>query len=405
MMKVLFTSPIDRSPTLRRIDLRVENSVKALMQVCDLHFVSSSNLYLRESDNVTQYCQKLSAPFCYTPSFNFLSWRYLRDLQNLGRKLWSNQARNIVDYANHHQIKMIWFGQGHLSFPLIRQVHALAPHLSLICDTDRVSSRLLFQELPFIHSKRERNKVIKETQKKEQQERLTVACCEKITTANEAAAQYYHYLTPHKEKITLFANGLDLAIYQKQWCTPDLKRPAIYLAGCFNKSRSATKTIHWLLKGILPEVKKVIPNVHCYIANDTDIALDCKSAQITVIDHKENRLAYLKNSDVALTLLGFDPHTPLKILEAGACKVPLVSTPLEATDLPLINGKHILINQDTKEIAQAIIRLIQNPVLAQSLINHNHQLAQQFGLNALVQQARDILTSLAQQSNKQVMGY
>lgn len=400
-MKVLFTSPILKYPATGGPFLRIETSIKALNRVCDLHVISRSAPFQIGGETAVQFYQKLVPHFIFAPSVsNLSSFRYLRGLQKIVKKCYANDAQFIVSYARKHQIKVIWFGFGNLSFSLIKKIKQIAPELTLVSDTDSVWSRFIFRELPFIQDEKERTQVLKEHALKEAEEKCSVDLCDMTTAVSEIDAQYYRRLTPIQSKIALFSNVLDLSYYPEKVLAPsNMKRPAIYLAGTFGKATSSmNRAALWLLNDILPLVKKRIPNVHCYIVGYySDICFGhINDPNITVTGMVDSVLPYLKNCDVALTPLLFESGTRFKILEAAACRVPMVSTTLGAEGLPVQNGEHLLIADTTETFAQAIVELLTNKELANRLALNSYELVkQQFGLDRLTNEAIQILDRVA----------
>jgi glycosyltransferase involved in cell wall biosynthesis len=103
-------------------------------------------------------------------------------------------------------------------------------------------------------------------------------------------------------------------------------------------------------------------------------------------------LPYLCNTDVALVPLKFESGTRFKILEAGACKVPLVSTTLGAEGIPVIDGEHILIADEPEDFAKAIVRLLDDKELARKLaVNCNDLVNKNFSVESLAAEAKKIL--------------
>ncbi|HRE32774.1 MAG TPA: glycosyltransferase family 4 protein [Candidatus Berkiella sp.] len=397
-MRVLFTSPMIMHPAASGPHLRIENSIKALAKVSDLHVMSRVAPHVLGGAQAIKHYQNLAPTFTFAPSVDKLSsWRTFRRMQMVARKVWVNDAKAIVQYARKHQLKVVWFGYGNISYPLIKQVRQLAPELFLVCDTDSVWSRFIFRELPFIDDENEKQRVLKESQAKELEEKDWVQLCDITTAVSEVDATYYRYLTSQKEKVALFSNVLDINQYLAPIAPPPhLKKPAIYLAGSFGKPTSAmNRAADWLIQGILPLVKRQIPDVHCYIVgNHSDVSYGhLKDPSITVTGRLESVLPYLKNIDVALTPLQFESGTRFKILEAAACKTPMVSTTLGAEGIPVEQGKHILLADSSEDFAAAIVKLIQDKAYAATLADNSFQLvAKDYGLEQLAREATAILS-------------
>jgi glycosyltransferase involved in cell wall biosynthesis len=96
-----------------------------------------------------------------------------------------------------------------------------------------------------------------------------------------------------------------------------------------------------------------------------------------------------------LVPLHFESGTRFKILEAGACGIPLVSTTLGAEGIPVVDGRDILLADEPAKFASAILRLLDDKSLAARLAANCRQLVQQqFSVARLSENAREILAFL-----------
>ena len=95
---------------------------------------------------------------------------------------------------------------------------------------------------------------------------------------------------------------------------------------------------------------------------------DISKKNITVTGQLTSVLPYLRNANVALVPLKFESGTRFKILEAGACNIPIVSTTLGAEGIPVTNSENILIADES--FANAIIRLINDEKFSSKISNN-----------------------------------
>lgn len=72
-------------------------------------------------------------------------------------------------------------------------------------------------------------------------------------------------------------------------------------------------------------------------------------------------------ADVAIVPIRAGGGTRIKILEAFAHRVPVVSTTMGAEGIDAIDGEHLLIGDDAESLARACLRLKSSPALARSL--------------------------------------
>ncbi|MDD5572120.1 MAG: glycosyltransferase family 4 protein [Bacteroidales bacterium] len=434
MQKVLFTTSILMHPPVGGPFLRIENTIKALNKISELHVISrvsvdnaggqiAMNFYKNHSFKFLIIPSKLICKsyfflllrffiICFLRSYNlFIKICLLKNINEFintvsyaDKTLQSqiSDADFIIKYADINTIKIIWFGFGNISFDLMSEIKIKAPYLKLVCDTDSVWSRFILRELD-VEKDAQRIKKIKEIgHAKEFEEREWMKFVDVTTAVSEVDAEYYRSIASDKTKVKLFSNVIDLSMYNKSQTpqpTNDFKKPCIYLAGTFGHYHSPMDTAaRWVVDEILPVVRKVIPDIHFYIVgNNSDVSLSyIEDPGITKTGKLESVLPYLCHADVALVPLKFESGTRFKILEAGACEIPIVSTTLGAEGIPVTNNKDILIADTSLEFAEAIIKLIQNKVFAKEIaLNCKKLIEKKYSIDCLVEEGKEILKYLA----------
>lgn len=399
MVKVLFITPILGHPPAGGPRLRIENSIKALKRVSELHIISRAPLPSIGGIDAQRFYKNYCKIFLYAPSVNKLSSnRFLRRVQRLWRTFLNQDCKRILQYAEQHSVDVVWFGFGNISFDLICKVKKNRPEIKIVCDTDSVSSRFVLRELPYEESFIRKLKIYRAGKKKEKEERIWVNLADITTAVSEVDAQYYRSIAKFPKRIQLFPNVVDVKEYDKNAEPPkDIRRPAMYLAGTFWTKSPMDKAARWVIKDVLPTIKKTIPNIHFYIiGNGSNRTLsDINDQSITITGRLPSVLPYLCNVDVSIVPLKFESGTRFKILEAGACGIPVVSTTLGAEGLPVTHGKDILVADTPGEFACAVIRLIQDKNIASQLAENLCPLVRsKFSIEALEIEARNILERL-----------
>ena len=403
MAAILFTSPVLEHPAAGGPQLRIENSIKALSKLARLDIISRSPLSVTGGQAALDFYRAYAGELHVAPSARGLSAnRYVRKTQRLLRAAGGRDANAdanfIVSHARRRNIGLIWFGYGNISFPLIKAVKSLAPDIKVICDTDSVWSRFVLRELPYARGVR-RIRIERSGRAKEIEERAWVDLCDITTAVSEVDAAYYRSIARDPARVRVFSNVIDLASYAQPPAPPvDLKKPCIYLAGTFGHRHSPMDTAaRWVIEEVLPLVRQRIPELHFYIVGTgSERTLDYvegpRDPQITVTGKLPSVLPYLCHADVALVPLKFESGTRFKILEAGACAVPLVSTTLGAEGLPVVSGHELLLADQSGEFAAAIVRLIENKTLASTLAeNCRDMVRRHFSVETLAVEAAGIL--------------
>lgn len=400
-MKILFTSPILEHPAAGGPQLRIENSLKVLSQLAsELHIVSRVNPHDLGGDEALRFYNNLTSHFSFSKSRKKVPSKLGRLMRYKFSPWYEKQdAKQLIQYANKHKFDLIWFGYGNLSHDLIKSMKHLRQHSKLVCDTDSVWSRFLEREIPFAPTQEEKALLKKQSIAKREEERLWVNWCDKTLAVSEVDALHYRDLSQNAQKVAVFSNVIDLAHYAKKEAPPPgFKTPCMFLSGTFGKATSAmNQAATWVIDDILPRVQAIIPNIHLYIVgNHSDTSFGkYQSDAITVTGKVKSVLPYLQNATVALTPLKYESGTRFKILEAGACKIPMVSTTLGAEGLEVMHDKELMISDDADGFAQSIVTLIQNPEKAKQLAQNCYDLvARDYSLEALKKQGEYILESI-----------
>jgi len=396
-MKVLFTSPMLEYPPKSGPHLRIDNTIKALNRVSELHIISKVPEFLIGGEPAVCFYQRQSQKFNFLPSVKSLSRnKWPRRMQKLYKKFFTNDVVHLTQYVKKHKIDAIWFGYGNLSHALIKAVHEQNLGVPLICDTDSVWSRFIARELPFIKSAAEKVKIQRAAWAKEQEEKQWLQWCDVTTAVSEVDAAYYQGYTTDPKKVAVFPNAIDLDFYRKQDAPlSGFSDKAVILSGSFGKSTSAmNRAADWVLKDIWPKVIKVIPEAHLYIVGShSDISYaHIQDPTVTVAGRVPSILPYLQHAKMAITPLQFESGTRFKILEAGACKLPMVSTTLGAEGLDVNHMEHIWIADESQDFANAIISLLNDSALAKFMAQKSYELIKRdFGLLSLEGYAKNIL--------------
>lgn len=84
---------------------------------------------------------------------------------------------------------------------------------------------------------------------------------------------------------------------------------------------------------------------------------------------------FLWETDCFVVPLRVGGGTRLKILEAWACGLPVVSTPVGCEGLNAVDGYNLLVADDPSEFARAVRRVLQDRELARALGQHGRQTA------------------------------
>lgn len=398
-MKILFTTPVLEHPAAGGPQLRIENSIIALNKISELHVISRVDRNQIGGEEAETFYTRNCRNFSYSPSVSNLNKnKFIRKFQRVFRRFFCDDSKFIIDYINKNDISIIWYGYGNISFDMMKKIKSERPGVKVVCDTDSVWSKFVLRELPFEKDPARKAKIESEGRKKEAEEKEWVNLCEVTTAVSEVDAEYYRSIAKDKSRIKIFSNVINLDSYTIKPKQPEgFLKPCVYLAGTFWPGSPMEKAARWIIDEVMPLIKSKKPETHLYIiGNGSDkILSDIKEPKVTVTGKLRSVLPYLCNADVAIVPLMFESGTRFKILEAGACGVPLVSTTLGAEGIPVKNNEDILIADGAVEFADAIIKIIENKKLGEQLSGNCRELIKSnYSIDSLTKEAKNILEYL-----------
>lgn len=413
---ILFTTPVLHHPPIGGPTLRIENSIKSLSQIVNLYIYSRVSPREMGGSSAIKFYQTYCQEFYLSPFYlqknswlkkikslpyrviNKVSRKFLnKNIFHLHHQESENDYEHLLDVANQIQADIIWLGYGNISYPLLKYIKNNSNY-KVVLDTDSVWSRFILRGLPYANNEKQYQQINQSGQDKIDEEKWGTKLADITTAVSEIDAEYYQSLANNSQQICLFSNVIDLESYQSIPPIPtDFKNPSIYLAGTFSPDSPMDDAARWVINQVLPLIRQQIPNIHFYIiGNGSDTTLsDIQDSQITITGKLESVLPYLCHVNVALVPLRFESGTRFKILEAGACKIPVVSTTLGAEGIPVTNEYDILIADEPQEFAEAMLKLIRDKELAEKVSTNLHNLIQQkYSISSLVDEGKEILDQL-----------
>jgi len=165
-------------------------------------------------------------------------------------------------------------------------------------------------------------------------------------------------------KVGVVPNGVDVEYFSEKK-REETKVPKVLYLGNFSWLQNV-EAAEALVAEVWPNIKKKIPNSKLWIVGK-DMPERVKILRTSDIEVTEgipdNRDAYTQAS-VLVTPIKGPGGTRLKILEAMASSLPVVTTSTGAEGLDLTDGKNALIRNDFDELAEAAVKVLKDPELA-----------------------------------------
>ena len=167
--------------------------------------------------------------------------------------------------------------------------------------------------------------------------------------------------------IDIVPNGID-AEYFLAKKKEEVYPPKVLYVGNFTWLQNI-EAVEDLVNKVWPEIKKAVTNAKLWIVgmHMTDYIKNLKSDDIEVTEGMPDIRDAYKRSTVLVTPIRGPGGTRLKILEAMASALPVVTTTVGAEGLGVSSGREALITDNLDDLVKSAVEVLRNPAVAKKL--------------------------------------
>lgn len=217
-----------------------------------------------------------------------------------------------------------------------------------------------------------------EARRAERFERENLSCYDAIIAVSELDKATFvteYGFTP--DRVLVIENGVDPNYFTFTERQPGRQVDVVFVGAL---SYAPNQQAAWrLLRRIMPLVREHYPHARLSLVGqgpEPPLLAQSDGEQTVVTGAVRDVRPYLARASVACVPLLSGSGTKYKVLEALSAGVPTVGSPLAVEGLELEDGQHLLVAQSDKELAAAIVRLLDQPNLATSLARQGRRLVE-----------------------------
>ena len=228
-------------------------------------------------------------------------------------------------------------------------------------------------------------------------ERRVCRAADAVLAVSQADALALAALAPDIRPVVV-PNGVDTEYYRPN--LPDilpLQHPAVVFTGKMD-FRPNVDAMLWFYRHVWPRIVAEVPEAHGYIVGknpDPRLAALSDDPSVTVTGHVPDISPYFGGADVYVVPLRIGGGTRLKVLEAMAAGLPIVTTSLGAEGIDLTPNVHARVADRPAEYAAAVVTLLRDAVHAQALGAAARQFAvERYAWRRIIPRLEDVYSAL-----------
>lgn len=190
-------------------------------------------------------------------------------------------------------------------------------------------------------------------------------------------------------RIVCIGNGVDIHHYRPS-ASKQSDSPVLIYTGNFDYQPNVDAALR-LVRNVFPLIEAVVPQARLVIAGRNAASLCGKLSGeldwLTLVSNPEDMRPLLDEAWMTVIPLHSGSGTRLKILEAMAMKVPVISTAIGAEGLGAVDGDVLLIRESAEAQAGAAVQLLQDATARSQLADRASKwVSERYSWDRLVQQ-------------------
>lgn len=201
-----------------------------------------------------------------------------------------------------------------------------------------------------------------------------------VVVVSELDRDIVHRVAPG-QRVTVVPNGVDLASLVFRDAVPCCGQPRLLFVGGLGHRPNLDGLSHFISEA-LPILLHHFPGLTLTVVGDAagaepELIRLPRGDAVTFVGFVPDLNRYFAESTALIAPLRIAGGTRLKILEAMAAGVPVITTAIGAEGLPVVHGEQVLFAETPQETVQCVTRLVSDPELAQRMTRAARRLCEE----------------------------
>lgn len=396
-MKILILSPFFPYPLNQGGKIRIFNVIKHLSKSNSITLAAIvDNKHLLELEPLKQLCEDIiliERPFKWQDRFTFF---YKQDPSCFIRFFSVEMQKELSQLIRQKRFDLI-----QIEFTMMWQYADIFNGIPTVLDAHNIEYQIVGQIKSDINKNplRKFRYVVEESKLRTKEKQAWRECNLCFTVSEKERGVIVSYLG-NSEKVITIPNGVDIERFE---FIPkiNLDKQLLFL-GSMDYRPNLDSCIYFL-KEVFPLIQSKIPNVKLDIVGRKFCKItDYKS--IKGVEFHENVpdiIPYFRKADLLLVPLRYGAGTRIKILEAMAAGLPIITTSKGCEGIAVKNNLHIIIADDPLSFSKAVIKALTNADLKITLAkNARHLVEEEYSWQHVINSMENSIKSHLDLSSK-----
>ncbi|MEJ2696156.1 MAG: glycosyltransferase family 4 protein [Candidatus Sulfobium sp.] len=371
-MNILILSPFNPYPPIQGGKIRIFNIIKNLSKT---HGVTLAAIVDDESaedvSGLRDYCEEV-----------LLVERPARLWQDRFLFLTGNRPYNVVRYASDGMRSALRGLLGRRSFDLVQiefsmmwQYADLFTGARVVLDAHNMESDIIEQLGESNRNLLRRFLYAVEKKRFRRREEKAWRECDKCFTVTDKERSVISARCGHAGKVVTVPNGVDLDRFRFQ--PKNVSDNRLLFIGGLEYQPNFDSAVY-LLKEVFPAVRDAVANVKLDIVGRRlgSIRSVAAGAGIDFYENVPDILPHFKRADVLVVPLRLGAGSRIKILEAMAAGLPVVTTSKGCEGIDVEHGRHLMIADTPPSFAEAVQLVLKDSAIRNSLVKNARELVE-----------------------------
>jgi polysaccharide biosynthesis protein PslH len=201
-----------------------------------------------------------------------------------------------------------------------------------------------------------------------------------VMVMSELDREIVHRVAPG-QRVTVVPNGVDLASLVFREAVPRCGKPQLLFVGGLGHRPNFDGLRHFISEA-LPILLHHFPDLTLTVVGDAagaapELISLPRGDVVTFVGFVPDLNRYFAESTALIVPLRIAGGTRLKIVEAMAAGVPVITTAIGAEGLPVVHGEQVLFAETPQETVQCVTRLVSDPEFAQRMAKAARRLCEE----------------------------